>query len=100
MVSVRLRRAAENDLVHIGLESRANWGQAQMERTLHGLDEALQLLTATPSLGSKCDEIRPGYRRLKVASHLIYYRLDASGDVDVVRILHCKMGPYLQLRLH
>ena len=41
MVSVRLRRAAENDLVHIGLESRANWGQAQMERTLHGLDEAL-----------------------------------------------------------
>ena len=99
MVSVRLRRTAENDLVDIGLESRASWGQAQMERTLRELDEAFHLLAATPRLGRQCDDIKQGYRRLKVRSPLIYYRLDAAHEVDIVRILHGKMDPTLHLRI-
>ncbi|MBK8591830.1 MAG: type II toxin-antitoxin system RelE/ParE family toxin [Sandaracinaceae bacterium] len=64
-----------------------------MERTLRELDEAFHLLAATPRLGRQCDDIKQGYRRLKVRSHLIYYRLDAAHEVDIVRILHGKMDP-------
>lgn len=99
MVSVRLRRAAENDLFHIGVESREHWGNAQMQQTLRGLAEAIGMLAATPHLGHMCDFIKPGYRRLKVGAHVIYYRLDPNGDVEVARVLHGKMDPTLHLRL-
>lgn len=69
-----------------------------MVRTLRDLDNVIQSLATTPHLGPKCDHIRQGYRRMKAGIHLIYYRLDPAGDVDVVRILHGKMDPTLHLR--
>ncbi|TWS22632.1 type II toxin-antitoxin system RelE/ParE family toxin [Tsukamurella sputi] len=37
-------------------------------------------------------EIRDGYRRYTVGSHLIFYRARSEG-VDVVRVLHQRMDP-------
>jgi toxin ParE1/3/4 len=38
-----------------------------------------------------CDDIRPGYRKLAAASHILYYRVTPDGVIDVVRVMHQRM---------
>jgi toxin ParE1/3/4 len=47
-------------------------------------------LAADPRLGRTCDEVRPGYRKYPVGSHVVFYRI-ARGGIDVARILHQRM---------
>ncbi|MBV9775965.1 MAG: type II toxin-antitoxin system RelE/ParE family toxin [Acetobacteraceae bacterium] len=42
-------------------------------------------------MGLPIDAIRPGYRKLAVASHFLFYRVTEAGMIDVVRILHQRM---------
>ena len=35
-------------------------------------------------------DVRPGYRRLNVEQHRIYYR-EVSDRIDIVRMLHARM---------
>lgn len=91
MPTFRLRAAAERDLINIGLESRARWGEAQMRRYLTELDRAFHTLAEMPGPGLPVDEVRPGYRRLRQGSHLIFYLPTEAGDVDIVRVLHERM---------
>lgn len=39
-----------------------------------------------------CDEIREGYRRYSIGSHMLFY-MESPGGVDVIRILHQRMDP-------
>jgi toxin ParE1/3/4 len=43
-----------------------------------------------PEVGRACDDVRPGYRRYSVGSHVLFYRVSAAATV-VVRILHQRM---------
>ncbi len=42
-------------------------------------------------IGRACDDVRPGYRKHAVGSHVLYYRLISGEIIDVVRILHQRM---------
>jgi toxin ParE1/3/4 len=42
------------------------------------------------ALGRDCGDIREGYRKYPVGSHMLFYRLITDG-IDVVRILHRQM---------
>ncbi len=35
--------------------------------------------------------LRKGYRAAKVKSHLIFYKLSSSDEIEIVRILHERM---------
>ncbi len=87
---------AEQDLLDIWLHSFETWGAQQADRYLQNLDQGMQQLTRTPNLGKPRDAARRGYRSLQIGRHVIYYRvlLDA---IDVVRILHDRMDPDVQL---
>ena len=43
-----------------------------------------------PRRGRPCDDVRAGYFRHPVGSHVVFYRRVAGG-IDVVRILHQRM---------
>ena len=48
------------------------------------------IVTAAPKCGRACDEIRLGYFKFQIGTHMLFYRLTAAG-VQVVRILHSRM---------
>ncbi len=84
-----LRASAEADLADIWRFTATQWSETQADRYHEGIVEALTVLASGHVQGRHCDEIRPGYRRYNVGSHVIFYRA-AGDDIDVVRILHAR----------
>lgn len=41
--------------------------------------------------GRTADEVRAGYRKAAVGSHVLFYRMAVDGTLDIVRILHQRM---------
>jgi toxin ParE1/3/4 len=85
-------RRAEADLLGIGDYTLRTWGKAQAVRYLGELEVCCQTLSDNPALGRRCDEIRPGLRRLEHGKHVVFYRQERAG-ILVSRILHQRMLP-------
>lgn len=92
MTGYRLTPAAQRDLSGIWAYSEERWGVSQAEKYLLEIRAAIERLADDPHRGRACDEIREGYRRYGIGSHLIFY-VEGSVGVDVVRILHQRMDP-------
>ena len=52
----------------------------------------LWMLADNPTLGRRCDDVRPDLRRMECGRHVVFYRED-SGGILVSRILHQRMLP-------
>lgn len=95
IISASARRDIANALHH----SARRWGPVQRQRYQALIGSALQDLQQNPvHPGSRArDEIRPGLRTFHIARpgqsgrHLVVYRLDANGNVQVIRLLHDAM---------
>ncbi|MGZ5006378.1 MAG: type II toxin-antitoxin system RelE/ParE family toxin [Methylobacter sp.] len=96
MPSFRLTKQAKNDLKSIARYTQEIWGRDQRNKYLAILDNCFHLLADEPGLGMACDEIRKNYRKFCIERHIIFYRKVAD-DIDVVRILHCRMDVEKQL---
>lgn len=88
----RLTPAARRDLSEIWDFTEEHWDIAQAEKYTTEIAAAIERLAADPQRGRACDEIREGYRRYGIGSHLVFY-LETADSVDVVRILHQRMDP-------
>lgn len=88
----RLTPAAQRDLSVIWDHTAERWDLNQAERYITEIRAAIERIAAEPDRGRSCDDIRDGYRRYGIGSHLIFYVESASG-VDVIRILHQRMDP-------
>ena len=91
MGAFHLTGAAKSDLKDIGRYTQKQWGAAQRDQYLTMLDECFQDLAAHPLKGRDCSDIRAGYRKYGVGSHVIFYRQVADDAIEVVRILHSRM---------
>jgi len=92
MSTARFSHMAKADLLSIGVFTIQNWGAAQAERYLDGLEKCAQMLARNPAVGRRCDWIRPGLRRFEKGRHVIFYRLEQD-CILVARILHQGMLP-------
>jgi toxin ParE1/3/4 len=92
-----LTRKAMADLITIGGYTQKRWGTEQRNTYLAMLDRCFQQLAADPLTGSDCSYIRSGYRKMNAGSHVIYYRLKQTDEVEIVRVLHQRMD--LETRL-
>jgi toxin ParE1/3/4 len=92
MATARFSQGAKADLLRIGAFTIENWGAAQAERYLGGLERCAKMLADNPSLGRDCAWIRPGLRRFEKGRHVVFYRQTAGG-VLISRILHSAMLP-------
>lgn len=86
-----LSPAAQVDVNEIWDYSARNWGEEQAERYISGIRDACDALANGSRQGRAIDDIRPGYRRLAVASHFLFYRITDAGMIDIIRILHQRM---------
>lgn len=87
----RLSNQAEADLDEIGLYTKDNWGAGQAEKYLTQLDQTFHVLAQTPSLGQDCSDLRPGLLSITCNRHIIFFRRNAAGTVEILRILHQRM---------
>lgn len=85
----RLSPLAEADLEEIWLYTFRTWSVEQADSYHGGLVTAFEGLAAGHKKGRPVD-IREGYLKYAVGSHLVFYRVTGAG-VDVIRILHQKM---------
>lgn len=90
MSEYRLTPAAQNDLSSIWDFTQARWGVGQAEAYAVEIREAIERIAADPERGRSYDDIRSGYRRYAVGSHLVFY-VERQNWVDVIRILHQQM---------
>lgn len=92
MTSYRLTLAAQHDLSEVWDFTGERWDIDQANRCVTEIRAAIERIAAGPRRGHACDEIREGYRRCGIGSHLVFY-LETADSVDVIRILHQRMDP-------
>ena len=98
MTGYLLSPAAQADLSEIWDYSARNWGANQADRYILRISEACEDLAAGRKRGRPIDDIRPGYRKLAVRLHFLFYRVTDAGLIDVVRILHKRMDVAARLK--
>ncbi len=81
---------AQADLEEIWDYTEARWSRDQAEIYVRQIKTAIENLAADPSRGRACDDVRAGYRKYPVGSHVLFYRVRPDG-VDIVRVLHGRM---------
>lgn len=88
MARFRLTVLAERALSAIGAYTRVNWGVDQAVRYLSELDATFARLAEMPSLGRGRSDLRPRLLDFPCNRHLVFFRRDPGGDVEILRILH------------
>jgi len=84
---VRFNAAAERDLANIAVYTQEQWGAQQAKAYVTAIADAVDRIAIYANIGSPIEDVRGGYRKLRVESHNIYYR-QKGGFVEIVRILH------------
>lgn len=97
MPAFTLTNKAKADLKEIGQYTQAQWGRNQRNKYLTMLDACFRQLAANPLNGKDCSDIRNGYRKLNVGSHVIFYRQAHADSIEIVRVLHGRMDIEMQL---
>lgn len=88
----RLTPAAQRDLSSIWDYTVERWDEDQAEIYVLEIKNAIERIADQPHRGRTVDDLRPGYRRYAIGSHLIFF-VEDDGDVEVIRILHQRMDP-------
>lgn len=92
MSGYRLTPAAQRDLSSIWDFTQEHRDVRQAETYVAEIRATIERVADHPGRGRACDEIRAGYRRYGIGSHLLFY-VGRTGGVDVIRILHQRMDP-------
>ena len=82
---------ARRDIDWIWDYSVEKFGFDRAEAYLREIQLAARTVTEDPGRGLACDDIRPGYRKFSVGSHVLFFRASAN-RVVIVRILHSRMN--------
>ena len=81
---------ARADLDEIWNYTAERWSVPQAERYLREIQRGIEAVAIRPGLGRRCDELRAGYYKMPVGSHILFYRRTES-KIHVVRVLHQSM---------
>ncbi|GBO87175.1 type II toxin-antitoxin system RelE/ParE family toxin [Marinobacter salsuginis] len=87
MANYQLSKRADEDFESIYLFGLLNFGLIQADAYVDGLEERFEQIAAQPDLYPAIDHLKPGYRLSVYQSHSIYYRVDESGVLIIIRIL-------------
>lgn len=97
-MNFRISKEAEYDLEKIWLYTFENWSIEQAERYINLIFDEIDYLCLKPASGFDFGNIRKGYRRSKVKSHFIFYKINSKKDeLEVIRVLHEMMDIENQL---
>lgn len=89
--------AALADLDEIWNYTDQRFGRVQAEVYLREIAAACTAIEQGERSGTSIDVIRPGYRKLPVRSHVIFFCRTDKGVTEIIRILHQRMDVGLKL---
>ncbi len=87
----KLTHKAKKDLLQIAKYTEAHWGKKQRNIYVKQFDDTFHLLADNFRLGKKCDYIKTGYRKFPQGSHIIFYKIGSTSNIEIIRILHKSM---------
>jgi toxin ParE1/3/4 len=90
MTVVVVTPRARRDIDEIWSYSADLWSDVQAENYIRQLWAAIEFVAADVRRSTTCDDIRQGYRRYAVGSHVVFFAMTEEG-LTVVRILHQRM---------
>ena len=90
MARYALSPAAQSDLDSIWDYSLRHWGEAQAETYTRSIQAACEALAKGTLVSRSAEEIRAGYRKAAVGSHVMFFRI-RDDVVEIMRILHQSM---------
>lgn len=85
-----LSPAAQADVDEIWDYTAAQWSLAQAEHYIGDIRDACRELAAGRRTSLPVD-VREGYRKLAVGSHVLFFKTTDVGGIVIMRILHKKM---------
>lgn len=87
----RISKEAQHDLEKIWAYTFETWSVQQADRYIQLIFDEIEYIAKHPNNGKDFSFLRKGYLRTKVKSHFIFYRINNSKTIDIVRILHEQM---------
>ena len=93
----RLRPLAQQDIKQIYKTSKQEFGQIQADHYYSELFSSFRKLNERPDSGTDYTTVHPGLKGLHMQSHIIFYLITTSGEIDIVRILHRRMDYHRHL---
>jgi toxin ParE1/3/4 len=90
MSRVVLSPKAKSDLSGIWDYTFEEWGSGQAEKYVRDLWAIIQLQANDHTTSTDIGYVRPGYRKVRAGSHVVFFKLSDDG-IDVIRILHQRM---------
>ncbi|NLU97028.1 type II toxin-antitoxin system RelE/ParE family toxin [Marinomonas sp. UCMA 3892] len=90
MFRLSITPKAESDLIGIWVYICEEWGVDQADTYIDQLETEMKQLMNHPSLGTNYAHVFPGYRRLLLEHHAVFYQV-LETEILVVRILHEEM---------
>lgn len=90
--------AAQADLDDIWEYTVENWGVAQAKQYLREIAAACADVLAGKRQSRAIDDIRAGYRKFLINSHMVYFRFNTNSNMEIIRILHLRMDVERHLR--
>jgi toxin ParE1/3/4 len=81
---------AISDLDVIRDHSLLQWGSRQTADYLRRIQAAVIAAAEAPMQTASADHYRPGYRKITVGVHIVFFRIN-NDAIEIVRILHSMM---------
>ena len=82
---------AQDDLGAIWDYTIQRWGADQAERYVRDIHNVVLGLADGTKPSQPIDDIRAGYRKALIGAHLLLFRIEDTGVINIVRILHSRM---------
>jgi len=92
-----LRPRAKADFRSIAQYSIEQWGSERARTYIEAINQRLVALAAGQVPARSAHFVRQGYLMSPVGRHMIYFRRNGDGRLDVIRILHQSMNVAAQL---
>jgi toxin ParE1/3/4 len=87
----RISKQAIIDLNNIWIYTFQKWSKQQADRYYDLIIGEIEFIADNYLTGKSVEQTRKNYRVTKIKSHLIFYRKEEGGVVEIVRILHQRM---------
>lgn len=91
-MNIKISKKALDDIESIWFFTAENWSVEQADRYYNTIFDEIEYLSVHPMSGRDYSQVRKNYRCSKVKSHLVFYRVNESGNaVEIILVLHQQM---------
>ena len=82
---------ALEDINNIWIYTAENWSVEQANRYYNLIIDEIEYIVENFDMAHDFEKIRNSYKYSKVKSHLIFFKIDKTNEIEVVRVLHERM---------